>query len=115
MFASFADQTVIVRRAVQVKDHGTLVADWSQPWTDTPVEDCSFQPQLLLRNTEDITHRAAVKGLAQLLMPPGTDITGLDRVVVDGDIYEVEGKPGKWHSPSGNLDFTHVILQEWEG
>lgn len=111
-FPSWADDTVIVQRAARVVDHNVLVVDWSQTPTETPVEGCSFQPA---SGVEDINHRTAVSGPAQVFMPAGTDITGLDRVKFDGDTYEVVGKPQKWRSPSGNLDHTLVTLTSWEG
>lgn len=39
-----------------------------------------------------------ITGLSALL-PPGTDVTGIDRVTVYGDPYEVDGEPGHYKSP----------------
>lgn len=112
MLPSWADDTVIVQRAARITDHGISVVDWSQTPTETTVTGCSFQPA---SGVEDINHRSAVGGPAQVFMPYGTDVTGLDRLVFDGDTYEVEGRPQKWLSPSGAVDHVLVTAHIWEG
>lgn len=108
---SWAQKSVQVVRAAQVLDHGTTQPDWSQATTRTVV-GCSFQPS---SGIDDILNRSAVGGPAVLFMPAGTDVTGYDRVVVNGKTYEVVGEPEVWEGPTPRLAHTKVTLHVWEG
>ncbi len=111
MLPAWARKSVQVVRALQVSDHGTTQPDWSQA-TTTTVAGCSFQPS---SGIDDIKNRSAVGGPAALYMPAGTDITGYDRVVLNGKTYEVVGEPEAWEGPTPRLNHLRVMLHVWEG
>ena len=39
-----------------------------------------------------------------LLLPPGTNLDAVDRIVVRGKLHEIEGEPGDWTNPFTNTD-----------
>lgn len=47
-----------------------------------------------------------VVGTYRLVLPLRTNVTGLDRIEVDGDIYDFEGQPWKVWNPR-IADFSH--------
>lgn len=51
-----------------------------------------------------------------VLMPAGTDVRASDQVEVAGVLYDVNGEPSKWKSPStGHRSCTEVQLKGAEG
>ena len=107
----FARATAQIVRAGQTNDHGTLRTDWSAA-TTISVSGCSFQPAI---GNDDVVHRQAVGGPAQLFMPPGTDVRGLDRILFAGKTYEIVGEPQVWVGPSPRTSYVAVNLHIWEG
>lgn len=83
---------------VEVKRHSTGAADsmgvarseWGEP---EPLEVYAIAPRT---STEPVPGRGAVVVGLTLLAPAGTSVGAQDRFIVDGDEYEVEGKPGDW-------------------
>jgi len=51
--------------------------------------------------SEDLNGRDAIVTGWRLFLPAGTEITGSDRVVVDGATFEVEGQPHSATTPAG--------------
>lgn len=52
---------------------------------------------------------------AQVFMPAGTDILATDRARWNGDVYAVDGRPGRWHDDTGAEDHVRVQLRLLEG
>lgn len=51
-----------------------------------------------------------------VLMPAGTDVRASDQVEVAGVLYDVNGEPSKWKSPStGHRSCTEVQLKAGNG
>lgn len=92
-------ETVVVRRATPVEDpYSGEVTDYS--WadaTDTEIPGCIVWP-----GETDEPNRVAreiVDVIITVAMPPGTDVTAQDRVVVRGEVYEVDGAPFDYRHP----------------
>lgn len=111
MLPRFAQATCQIVRAGQTLDHGTTRTDWSSP-TVTTVTGCSFQPAI---GNDDVVHRQAVGGPAQMFMPFGTDVTGLDRILFGGKTYEIVGEPQSWTGPTPRTSHVSANLHIWEG
>ena len=111
MLPSFAGTTVSVIRAGRVVDHGTVAMDWSTA-TTVPVAGCLFQPAT---GADDVLHRDGVGGPAQVFMPPATDVTGLDRIVISGRTYEIVGLPHVWIGATARTSHIVANLHVWEG
>ena len=53
------------------------------------------------RESSEITNRGragVIVGLT-LFAPYDTDLTYTDQIEVDGDLYDIEGEPGRWRNP----------------
>lgn len=106
-------QTLVVRRAgSKPADYGNgTVPDWSPAAvTDTTVTGCSVQPVPFPENTVD---RDNVRVVLRAWVPAGADVTALDRVVYEGDVYDIDGEPERWPMP--RLDHLVVNLRRSTG
>jgi hypothetical protein len=85
--------TVTVKRAPLAEDSfGNENRDWTSA-TSTAVGGCSVQP---LPANEVIVGRDTVVSRWTLFAPVATDLEATDRVVWEGDTYEVDGEPQRW-------------------
>lgn len=113
MLPSFARQTITIRRAPLVTDHGAQVRDWdSDDVAEHSVAGCSVQP---LTGQEILANRDTVQAQYRVYAPPGADVEATDHVTFGGDDYEVVGEPLRWPSPTGALDHVELLLNRWEG
>ena len=104
--------TIVIRRAAEVTaEYGTgTTLDWSQAVDSDPVAGCSVQP---LQNVEMTVDRDNVTTRWTAFVPFGTDVQALDRIVWDGDVYEIDGDPQRW--PFGGLSHIVLTLHRSEG
>lgn len=82
---------------------------------DTPVEvaDCSVQP---LDSAEYLTSASdRIVSRWQFFGPPGMGLKATDLIRVDGETYQVDGKPGLARSVSPFLAHTSAVLKEYTG
>ena len=112
MLPSFATQSITVRRAPLVDDHGAEVRDWDGDVDDHTVTGCSIQP---LTGAEILANRNAVQAQWRVYAPAGADVEATDHVAFGGHDYEVVGEPLRWQSPTGTLDHVELLLNRWEG
>ncbi len=83
----------ITRQRAGVADdgYGNQVHDWSSPASVTyPAE---VQP---LSGTEDVDDQQRTDTRWRLWLPPDADLVATDRVVWEGDTYEVDGDVQLW-------------------
>lgn len=77
------------------------------------VENCSVQPldsaEYLSSDSDRIVSRW------QFFGPPGMGLKATDLIEVDGEKYEVDGKPGLARSVSPFLAHTSAVLKEFTG
>lgn len=68
--------------------------DWTQPPTETPIEDVRVAPGA----TDEVPQvdREAVEIAFTLYAPPGTIVDRLERVRVRGEDFDVQGEPQVW-------------------
>ncbi len=82
---------------------------------DDPVEvgNCSVQPldsaEYLTSDSDQIVSRW------QFFGPPDMGLKGTDLIQVDGEKYQVDGKPGIARSVSPFLTHTTAVLKEYTG
>ena len=92
-------ETVSVLRATTVVDpfSGEETAEsWDDPIT-TVVPNCIIEP---LQSTEPVeAGRAAVHIGYKVHMPYGTDVTERDRILLYGQVWNVNGRPFAWKNP----------------
>ena len=109
-----ARDVMTILRPVMVLDHGSSVADWTQPPAETvTVPGCSVQPAA---GGEDRAHRDAMRAVVSVFAPPGTQVGPLDRVMVDSydAPLQITGEPLVWDTKLHN---DHVLIQlaDWRG
>lgn len=79
--------------------HGNAVADWDDP-EETELTGCVVAPA---QTPEDRSAgRQGVISLRTVYVPRGATVAATDRLVVRGEIYEVDGDPGPWVSGFGS-------------
>lgn len=100
---SFANQQITRLRAVDGTDeYGNDVLDWSAP-DELPISGVSVQPEAAPEATDPA--RDAVGARWLVIADPGTDVTAVDRVSWNGQLYSVDGQP---------LEFSTGILDHVE-
>jgi head-tail adaptor len=93
----------IVKQANAEDRYGGQTADWS-PDKVSRVTVRGFLGQSITRGEggrEDLDDRDALITAYQLFLPLDADITGHDRVEVDGEAFEVVGPPLVRRTPEG--------------
>lgn len=77
------------------------------------VADCSVQP---LDSAEYLTSSSdRIVSRWQFFGPPGMGLKATDLIQVDGEKYEIDGKPGLARSVSPFLAHTSAVLKEYKG
>lgn len=90
-------------RDVDVITAGTVLDIYGDPQVDWTVATEVTVPGWLawLSSIEVLDGRDATSTTLSLTIPAGTPITALDRVRIDGRIYEVNGEPMSAWTPRG--------------
>lgn len=98
------------------------MGDTSETMTSVPVSGCLIYPNTVTETvsrkagTETIVGQDTVVSGLTCLMPFGTDVLPTDRVQVRGVIYDVNGQPSTWKSPStGHRSVVEVQLKTATG
>jgi hypothetical protein len=96
-----------------VDEYGSDVPDWEH--VTITVTRGYVQP-LYRGDGETMVERDEQRADARLWLLPGIPITGRDRVLVDGDAYEVIGEPGSWRPPmNARARFTQAEIRRVYG
>lgn len=111
---SFARKTVTRLRATTTVERGDVVLVWTSP-SSLDITNCVFQPIPSEEILRDRTNRDAVISRWRLYTPPLSDITEIDRVRVDGVVYEVDGFVQRWTGPTGSLAHDELELKRVDG
>jgi len=98
MTFAFGETVTLHRRSVtgQDADGNDVYGDASSTLTGVPVWPRSATELVQGQDT-------LITGLSALL-PADTDVSGVDKVTVYGDDYDIDGEPGHYRSPFTNLD-----------
>ena len=108
---SFWNQTVTVLRAQTVNKNGMEVFDWENAVQHTE-EHCQITAQA---TTREYDRTLQVPDHRTLRAPYDADIQAGDRIVWNGDTYEIEGMVFHTASPAGGASSTRCTLARWEG
>lgn len=102
-------ESVTVLRAASVTDPYSGEAtdlDWSDP-AEHEVPGCAFDPGT--GSEPATTWRQGMSVTPTLYAPHGADITAADRVRVRAQVYEVDGEPSSWVSPTTGAGHGLVV------
>jgi hypothetical protein len=112
------NNTVTIVRAPLVADprDTSLYRDWDNA-TSTEVANCMVEPFPLAEklNHEENRDREFSRSAVRVYMPEDSDVLRTDRMVFDGDQYEIFGHPGRWFDPRGVRNHIAVIARIREG
>lgn len=93
-------ETVTVLRGAKIVDpfsgEESDNLDWSEPEA-TPYEHCAVGPAVT-DEPLDSNRVPVVDGLV-VFGPFDMDVTARDRLLIKGEVYEVDGEPGFWKNP----------------
>lgn len=92
-------ETVTRQRGVPVTDpysDEVTDLDWTTP-AELPIDGCGVADGGSLEPVQDA--RNAVDSDFDVILPPGSDVTSKDRLVVRGLVCEVAGRPFDWLNP----------------
>ena len=112
MLPRFCKDVVTVKRAEQVDKRGTTVLDWSSP-TTFEISGCSVQPSTTSRDFDGRALQVSEDWV--LYAPPDADVQAGDRVEWHGSVFEINGSPMPWESPTGRVSHVWARLVEWRG
>ncbi len=113
MFPNGESVTIQTPGSTSTDRYGNTTADWSNP-TETVVDGVAVAPRHDRENPGDA--RSAVIVGYQLLMPATASVDAHSRVVVRGEVHEVDGMPGLWRHPmSGWEPGVEVLTRRVEG
>lgn len=82
------------------------------PVTEQEIKGCSVQPGA---SGEVTTMRDTTKIVWTVFAPYTAEIVSTDRIKYGDRIYEIDGEPERWKSPTGALSHVRVFLVRWEG
>ena len=91
---------------------GSTVPDWEHA-SELVITNCSVQPA-----GTSLSQDGRVLGVSDgytVYMPPNADVLAGDRIVYDGDTYEIDGRPRRWKSATGRLDHIMISIVRWRG
>jgi hypothetical protein len=113
MLPTFCTQEVTRVRPGTRELRGSTLPDWSPDKVTTlTIKGCSVQPA-----STSLSQDGRVLGISEgwtAYLPEGSDVQAGDRIVFDGDTYEINGEPKKWTGP---FTRSHIQLNliRWGG
>ena len=109
---SFFRETVTVIRAPLIIKNGQQTRDWTNASSHS-VTNVQITAQATTREFDgrvtNVTDRRLFRG------PYDADIEPGDRIVWNGDTYEIDGEVFHSPSPTGRISSTRCTLVRWEG
>lgn len=113
MLPTFCRQTVTRIRPGTKTSRGSTIPDWSpDKVSKLVIEGCSVQPA-----TTSLSQDGRVLGINEqwtAYLPEGSDVKAGDRILFDGETYEINGEPKKW-TGAARLSNIQLNLTRWEG
>lgn len=113
MLFDFCNKTITRIRPGVKTVRGSAIPDWDNPVETVNITGCSVQPA-----TTTLSEDGRVLGLSDGLtvyVPNGADVLEGDRIVVDGENYEINGLPRRWESPTGRVSNIQLNLKRYSG
>ena len=109
---SFMNDTVTVKRAPLKIKNGMQYYDWAEA-VDIPVSNVQVTAQASTRDFEgrvlNVTDRRTLRA------PYNADVQAGDRVVWNGETYEIDGEVYHTKSPTGRVSSTRCTLVRFQG
>lgn len=112
MIPSFCNQSITRRRAGTKDSRGSIIQDWNN-YEDIIISPCSVQPA---GGSIDVDGR--VLGLTDsynVYVNEDADVHAGDRIIFNGNVYDVDKEPGIWQSPTGRVSSKQFSITMHKG
>jgi hypothetical protein len=104
---------ITIQRAGPAQDrYGNINLDWSNP-TSTSVLGWLDTNQRKMH--EDIKSRDELESDGNAFLPPGTDVKGTDRLIINGITYQVYGIPASVYRPGWGEHHIECRIRRYQG
>ena len=111
MLPSFCNQEVIRLRPGTKEERGSTIPDWSKV-DSLVITGCSVQPATTSMSLDGRV--MAITDQLTAYLPEGSDVKAGDRIVFEGDTYEISGDPKAWKAVF-RLSNIQLNLIRWRG
>lgn len=113
MLPSFCKESITRIRPGTKTLRGSEVPDWSESKVNTlTISGCSVQPATTSLSMDGRV--LAINEQMTAYLPEGSDVLAGDRIVYNGETYEINGEPKRW-TGAVNLSNIQLNLTRWEG
>lgn len=113
MLPSFCKESITRIRPGTKTLRGSEVPDWSESKVNTlTISGCSIQPATTSLSMDGRV--LAINEQMTAFLPEGSDVLAGDRIVYNGETYEINGEPKRW-TGAVNLSNIQLNLTRWEG
>lgn len=113
MLPSFCKESITRIRPGTKTLRGSEVPDWSESKVNTlTISGCSVQPATTSLSMDGRV--LAINEQMTAFLPEGSDVLAGDRIVYNGETYEINGEPKRW-TGAVNLSNIQLNLTRWEG
>lgn len=113
MLPSFCKESITRIRPGTKTLRGSEVPDWSESKVNTlTISGCSVQPATTSLSMDGRV--LAINEQMTAFLPEGSDVLAGDRIVYNGETYEINGEPKRWKG-AVNLSNIQLNLTRWEG
>lgn len=109
---SFAKTTVTRIRAGTITERGTEYPDWNNT-DELDIPNCCLTWQGTAMSQEGRV--LGIEDARVLFAPLDADIQEGDRIRHKGKVYEIDGDPRDWESPTGAIDHYEITLKRYKG
>lgn len=119
MLPSFANATVLrVRPTWRTDARGNRVPDYGPDVPRVPVPGCHVEPGASMEVMGGVGDRFGGRDSVSIrwsvYAPPGADLVSTDAVELeDGRLYQINGEPMRYPSPTGALSHVLLLLIDW--
>lgn len=109
---SFFNETIIVVKPAVTEKNGKPQLDWDNA-NRVKVRRCHVQPSTTDRDYDG--RLVSVSDELTVYAPISADIESRDRIIYEGDTYQINGEPMKWKSPTGRVSQQQIKIKRWRG
>lgn len=113
MLPSFCRQEVVRVRPGTTTSRGSTIPDWSEDKVSKLViKGCSVQPASTSLSMDGRV--LAINDQLTAYLPEGADVKAGDRIIFEGETYEINGDPKRWYG-AANMSNIQLNLIRWRG
>lgn len=113
MLPSWCNQVVTRHRAGTKISRGSSIPDWENELEPLIISGCSVQPA-----STSLSEDGRILGITDgwtAYLPSGSDVMAGDHIEFEGNMYEINGEPRSWQSPTGQVSHMMLNLRRFAG